>query len=50
MTTFTFLRRIEPEPNSGCWLWTGSLRQGSGYGQLRIDRFAERQRFKELGA
>lgn len=23
-----------PEPNSGCWLWTGSIR-GSGYGYFR---------------
>lgn len=25
------LRRIVPEPNSGCWLWTGSGRSGYGY-------------------
>lgn len=25
-----------PEPNSGCWLWTGFLRR-DGYGQLRVD-------------
>jgi hypothetical protein len=27
--------KISPEPNSGCWLWTGCL--GShGYGQVRV--------------
>jgi len=26
------LEKIEPEPNAGCWLWSGSLR--SGYGQV----------------
>ena len=25
------LDKIQPEPNSGCWLWTGATR-GSGYG------------------
>lgn len=25
-----------PEPNSGCYLWTGSLRSG-GYGKINID-------------
>lgn len=24
-----------PEPNTGCWLWTGSLRS-TGYGQINI--------------
>lgn len=33
-----FLSRVEHEPNSGCWLWTASLRPGSGYGQLRVGR------------
>ena len=36
---------IEPEPNSGCWLWTASVRPLSGYGQLRHAgkiRFAHR--------
>ncbi len=27
--------RYSPEPNTGCWLWTGCLT--SGYGQLRVD-------------
>ena len=25
-----FFARISPEPNSGCWLWTGALDQGYG--------------------
>jgi hypothetical protein len=29
-----FWRYVEPEPNSGCWLWTGSTDK-RGYGQLR---------------
>ncbi len=27
--------RIEPEPNTGCWLWTGAT-AGLGYSQVRI--------------
>ncbi|TMD08296.1 MAG: HNH endonuclease [Chloroflexi bacterium] len=27
--------RTEPEPNTGCWLWTGPVR-GQGYGGLYI--------------
>lgn len=34
----TLLERFErhyiPEPNSGCWLWTGSISKKHGYGQL----------------
>lgn len=30
-----FFHYISPEPNTGCWLWTGSL-DGHGYGQLRV--------------
>lgn len=40
---------IEPEPNTGCWLWTGSL-FGSGYaltrfggGKIRVHRLAYEQ-------
>lgn len=25
------LENIMPEPNSGCWLWTGSLNDDLGY-------------------
>lgn len=28
-----FIEYVSPEPNSGCWLWTGP---GNGYGQIRI--------------
>src|SRR5262249_28130164 len=27
--------RIMPEPNSGCWLWTGTLRNGYGSFDMR---------------
>lgn len=30
-----FWRYVSPEPNSGCWLWDGSIDR-RGYGQLRI--------------
>jgi len=29
-----FERHYIPEPNSGCWLWIGSLQGKSGYGQM----------------
>lgn len=29
-----FWNKILPEPNSGCWLWTGSV--NSGYGNARL--------------
>lgn len=31
-----FTSRYIPEPNSGCWLWTGRL-SSSGYGRVRVD-------------
>jgi len=31
-----FDRAIEPDLNSGCWLWSGVI-LGNGYGQVRID-------------
>ena len=31
----TFYSRILPEPNSGCWLWTGTY-YNTGYGQIHI--------------
>ncbi len=30
-----FFRFVEPEPMSGCWLWTGALVRG-GYGRFKI--------------
>ena len=44
-----FWRHVEPEPNSGCWLWVGALlRTGYGVmgqgpttaGNIRVHRFA----------
>lgn len=32
-----FWRYVEPEPNSGCWIWIGS-RDRKGYAQFRIDQ------------
>ena len=32
-----FLRKIEPDPNSGCWLWTAAV-DGKGYGTFHIGR------------
>jgi hypothetical protein len=32
----TFLQRVEPELNTGCWLWTGAPAAG-GYGALKYD-------------
>lgn len=32
-----FWRYVSPEPNSGCWLWVGSLNKG-GYGQLGVKK------------
>ena len=31
-----FWRRIEPEPNSGCWLWIGAT-NGNGYAKLSVN-------------
>lgn len=37
----TLLQRFEkkyiPEPNSGCWLWLGTI-NNAGYGRLRYDK------------
>lgn len=30
-----FASHVSPEPNSGCWLWTGSCDR-KGYGQIRV--------------
>jgi hypothetical protein len=35
-----FLQHVHPEPNSGCWLWTGGLKcRGYGGFRLRKDRY-----------
>ena len=31
-----FLKKVEPEPNSGCWIWTGK-KQSDGYGMVKIN-------------
>lgn len=31
-----FDRYVMPEPNSGCWLWLGTV-NGSGYGKMRVN-------------
>ena len=32
-----FWQFVLPEPNSGCWLWAGTM-SGNGYGRIRDDR------------
>lgn len=32
-----FWENVWPEPNSGCWLWTGAARP-KGYGMISVDR------------
>lgn len=36
-----FESRYEPEPNTGCWLWTGTL-NGHGYGTFKRKMYAHR--------
>jgi hypothetical protein len=31
-----FMAKAHPEPNTGCWLWTGALTKG-GYGKMGVD-------------
>lgn len=33
-----FGRHYEPEPNSGCWLWTGAISSSTGYGAIGVGR------------
>lgn len=30
-----FLRNVSPEPNTGCWFWTGQMTK-NGYGRFRV--------------
>lgn len=32
----TFWSRCIPEPNSGCWLWTGMVHGSGGYGSMSL--------------
>jgi hypothetical protein len=26
-----------PEPNSGCWIWVGTMHSSSPYGKIKVD-------------
>lgn len=41
------LTRIIPEPNSGCWLWTGEV-NGTGYGVYRLTSGGTRHRVSRI--
>jgi hypothetical protein len=46
-----FWQKVEPEPNTGCWLWTGGLRGSGRYGQFRNGKrlgFAHRYAYELL--
>lgn len=30
-------QRVEPEPNTGCWLWLLAVNKKSGYGQMGVN-------------
>ncbi len=40
-----FARSVSPEPNSGCWLWTGAI-SWSGYGKIAPDGGPRHRRLK----
>ena len=35
-TLLEFMLRVSPEPNTGCWLWTGDYNR-AGYGRVSVD-------------
>jgi hypothetical protein len=35
-----FIEKVSPEPNTGCWLWTGNAIP-AGYGQFRVGSMAD---------
>src|SRR5688500_16666542 len=39
--TDRFMKYVSPEPNSGCWLWSGAYNPG-GYGNFRINGKVEK--------
>lgn len=46
----TFLQRMHPEPNSGCWLWSGMLDR-HGYGRFHSEKggvFAHRWAYQHF--
>lgn len=30
-------RRVQKDPNTGCWLWTGTINSTTGYGTISVD-------------
>ncbi len=45
-----FWSRVQPEPNSGCWLWLGAA-TGNGYCQMRVSgshRYVHRISYEAL--
>jgi hypothetical protein len=42
-----FMDKVSPEPNTGCWLWTGAI-VPSGYGSMRLGGRAEGTRSAHL--
>lgn len=42
-----FWEKVSPEPNTGCWLWTGNT-QNNGYGQLWPHRLVHRFAYELL--
>ena len=42
-----FWKKVEPEPNTGCWLWTGNLKP-AGYGNWDRNSYAHRAAYCAL--
>jgi hypothetical protein len=42
-----FEARYIPEPNSGCWLWTGDV-EGGGYGQFMLRKIKTGGKWRKL--
>lgn len=42
------MKRISPEPNTGCWLWTGAGYVHNAYGQFRRTRRAHRVAYETM--
>jgi hypothetical protein len=43
LTEDAFWAKVEPEPNSGCWIWTGQRMKGARpYGRMRLVSVGER--------
>lgn len=37
------MKHVSPEPNTGCWLWTGAVLKSNGYGVFSIGTGAEKR-------